>query len=46
VIGSSLVITAGVKPLLMGYPVIGLLGFLASFLLSIYILISVFKNHH
>lgn len=45
VIGSSLVITTGVKPLLMGYPVLGLLGFLASFLLGLYILISTFKNH-
>lgn len=45
VIGSSLVITTGVKPLLMGYPVLGLLGFLASFLLGLYILISTFRNH-
>lgn len=45
VIGSSLVITTGVKPLLMGYPVLGLLGFLASFLLGLYILISTLRNH-
>ncbi|CAI8282900.1 MAG: putative protein kinase UbiB [Opitutia bacterium UBA7350] len=44
VIGSSLVITTGVKPLVMGYPVLGLLGFLASFLLGLYILISTFRN--
>ena len=44
VIGSSLVITTGVKPLVMGYPVLGLLGFLASFILGLYILISTFRN--
>ena len=45
--GSSLVITTGVKPLLFGYPAIGLLGFLVSGLLGFYIVISgLKKNHH
>ena len=47
IIGSSLVITTGVKPLLFGYPAIGLLGFLVSGLLGFYIVISgLKKNHH
>jgi ubiquinone biosynthesis protein len=47
VIGSSLVITTGVKPLLFGYPAIGILGFLVSGLLGLYIIVSVLrKNHH
>ena len=46
IIGSSLVITTGVKPLLFGYPAIGLLGFLVSGLLGLYIVISVLKNNH
>jgi ubiquinone biosynthesis protein len=44
-IGSSLVITTGVKPLVWGYPFLGLLGFLASVLLGIYIVFSTFRNH-
>ena len=47
IIGSSLVITTGVKPLLFGYPAIGILGFLVSGLLGLYIIVSVLrKNHH
>ena len=37
IIGSSLVITTGVKPLLFGFPAIGLLGFLVSKILGLYI---------
>jgi ubiquinone biosynthesis protein len=46
IIGSSLVITTGVKPLLFGYPAIGILGFLASGLLGLYIVVSTLRNHH
>jgi len=45
IIGSSLIITTGVKPLLWGYPAIGILGFLVSGLLGFYIVISTLKNH-
>lgn len=44
-IGSSLIITTGVKPLLWGYPAIGILGFLVSGLLGLYIVVSVLRNH-
>jgi ubiquinone biosynthesis protein len=46
IIGSSLVITTGVKPLLFGYPAIGILGFIASGLLGLYIVLSTLRNHH
>ncbi len=46
IIGSSLVITTGVKPLLWGYPAIGILGFLFSGVLGIYIVISTLRGHH
>lgn len=45
IIGSSLVITTGVKPLLFGYPAIGILGFLVSGLLGLYIVISTLRKH-
>ncbi|MGB0415952.1 MAG: ABC1 kinase family protein [Coraliomargarita sp.] len=44
-IGSSLVITTGVKPLLWGYPAIGILGFLVSGLLGLYIIVSTLRKH-
>ncbi|WPJ97904.1 AarF/UbiB family protein [Coraliomargarita algicola] len=44
--GSSLVITTGVTPLLWGYPAIGIVGFLVSGLLGIYIVISTLRKHH
>ncbi|MEM8867946.1 MAG: AarF/UbiB family protein [Verrucomicrobiota bacterium] len=45
IIGSSLIITTGVRPLLWGFPAIGILGFLASGLLGFYIVISTFRKH-
>ncbi|MGJ8637909.1 MAG: ABC1 kinase family protein [Opitutaceae bacterium] len=44
-IGSSLIITTGVKPLLWGYPAIGILGFLVSGMLGLYIVISTLRKH-
>jgi len=44
-IGSSLVITTGVKPLLWGYPAIGILGFLVSGILGLFIVISTLRKH-
>ena len=44
-IGSSLVITTGVQPLLWGYPAIGILGFLVSGLLGLYIVVSTLRKH-
>lgn len=45
IISSSLVITTGVKPLLFGYPAIGIVGFIASGLLGLYIVISTMRKH-
>ncbi|MFT5836604.1 MAG: ubiquinone biosynthesis protein [Candidatus Azotimanducaceae bacterium] len=45
-IGSSLVITTGVTPLLWGYPAIGIVGFLVSGLLGLFIVISTLRKHH
>ncbi|MDP4611592.1 MAG: AarF/UbiB family protein [Opitutales bacterium] len=44
-IGSSLIITTGVKPLLWGHPAIGILGFLVSGMLGMYIVISTLRKH-
>ena len=44
-IGSSLIITTGVGPLLWGFPAIGIVGFLVSGLLGLYIVISSLRNH-
>ena len=46
VIGSSLVITTGVGPLLWGFPAIGILGFLFSGILGMYIVISILRKNH
>ena len=45
IIGSSLVITTGVGPLLWGYPVIGIVGFLVSALLGLHIVLSTLRQH-
>ena len=44
-IGSSLIITTGVGPLLFGFPAIGILGFLFSGLLGMYIVLSTLRKH-
>lgn len=46
IIGSSLVITTGVGPLLWGFPAIGILGFLVSGVLGMYIVISILRKPH
>lgn len=45
IIGSSLVITTGVKPLLWGYPALGIVGFLVSGLLGLFIVVSTLRKH-
>lgn len=44
-IASSLIITTGVKPLLWGHPAIGILGFLVSGMLGLYIVFSTLRKH-
>lgn len=44
IIGSSMIITTGVKPLIFGYPVIGLVGYLISAILGLFVVISIFRG--
>ena len=44
IIGSSMIITTGVKPLVFGYPVIGLVGYLISAILGMIVVISIFRS--
>ena len=44
VIGSSIVITTGVEPLIWGYPAIGILGYLLSGLIGMYVAIDILRH--
>jgi ubiquinone biosynthesis protein len=44
IIGSSMIITTGVKPLIFGYPAIGIVGYLISAFLGIVVVISIFRS--
>jgi ubiquinone biosynthesis protein len=44
IIGSSMIITTGVKPLIFGYPVIGLAGYLISAILGLFVVVSIFRG--
>jgi ubiquinone biosynthesis protein len=44
VIGSSIVITTGIRPLLWGYPAIGLLGYLFSAVLGMWVAFDILRN--
>ncbi len=44
IIGSSLIITTGVRPFLWGYPAIGMIGFMASGCLGFYLVISILRK--
>ena len=44
IIGSSMIITTGVKPLIFGYPAIGLVGYLISAILGMVVVISIFRS--
>ncbi len=46
IIGSSLIITTGVRPLLWGYPAIGMIGFMVSGCLGFYLVISILRRGH
>ncbi|MEM7673818.1 MAG: AarF/UbiB family protein [Verrucomicrobiota bacterium] len=45
IIGSSLIITTGAEPLLFGFPAIGILGFIVSGLLGLYIVFSTLRRN-
>jgi len=44
IIGSSMIITTGVKPLVFGYPVIGLFGYLISAILGLVVVINIVRS--
>ncbi len=44
IIGSSMIITTGIKPLLFGYPAIGLIGYLISAILGLTVLLSIIRS--
>jgi ubiquinone biosynthesis protein len=43
-IGSSFIITTGISPLIMGYPVLGLVGYLISALLGLWIVFDILRS--
>ena len=44
IIGSSMIITTGVKPLIFGYPAIGLVGYLISAILGLVVVFTIFRG--
>ena len=44
IIGSSMIITTGVKPLLFGFPALGVMGYLISGLLGIWLLVNIIRK--
>lgn len=45
-IGSSIVYFAGMKPIIFGIPVVGFLGYVAAFVLSVWIVIDILIKRH
>jgi ubiquinone biosynthesis protein len=44
IMGSSMVITTGVKPLLWGFPAIGIVGYLISFIFGIWVIFDILRG--
>lgn len=44
IIGSSMIITTGVKPLLFGYPALGVIGFLISGVLGLWLVFTILRG--
>ena len=44
IIGSSMIITTGIRPLLFGYPALGLVGYLLSAMVGFYIIWDIVRN--
>ena len=44
IIGSSMIITTGVRPLLFGFPALGVIGYLFSGLMGIWLLINIIRR--
>jgi ubiquinone biosynthesis protein len=44
IIGSSLIVTTGIKPHLLGYPALGIVGYLLSALLGLYVVWDIIRH--
>jgi ubiquinone biosynthesis protein len=44
IIGSSMIITTGVKPLLFGYPALGMIGYLVSGILGLWLVVTMIRT--
>jgi ubiquinone biosynthesis protein len=44
IIGSSMIVTTGVSPLLFGYPVLGVIGYLVSVLLGLWLIFNILRG--
>lgn|GEM_PF-2411263 len=44
IMGSSMIITTGVQPLLWGFPAIGILGYLISFIFGIWVVFDIIRG--
>lgn len=44
IIGSSMIITTGVKPLLFGFPALGVVGYVVSGILGLWLIISIIRS--
>lgn len=44
IIGSSLIVTTGIKPHLLGYPALGIVGYLLSAVLGLYVVWEIFRH--
>jgi ubiquinone biosynthesis protein len=44
IVGSSMIITTGVKPLLFGFPALGIIGYLVSGVLGLWLIINIIRS--
>ena len=44
IVGSSMIITTGVRPHVMGYPVIGVVGYLISAVIGLWLLFNIIRT--
>jgi ubiquinone biosynthesis protein len=45
IIGSSMIVTTGIEPLLFGYPALGIVGYLISAILGLYVIWGIIRRH-
>jgi ubiquinone biosynthesis protein len=44
IVGSSMIITTGVEPLLFGFPALGVIGYLVSGLLGLWLIVTILRK--